>query len=69
MVRASSTVASSARRLERSPFADGHDAGAPDAPHPAVIPATETAVATAARVRARVQMTAAKSMHSNLLFE
>jgi hypothetical protein len=54
IVWASIAVASSARRFERPPFADVHDAPGCDPPHADAIPASETAVArAAARVRAR----------------
>jgi hypothetical protein len=75
IVRASIAVAASARRFERSPFADVHDApDGCDPPHADAIPASETAVAAAAasvrarsRGRGRVPISAMKSIVSPLL--
>jgi hypothetical protein len=66
IVRASIAVAASARRFERSPFADVHDAPGCDAPHADAIPANETAVATAVD-SVRVQIGAMESTFSRLL--
>ena len=49
MVRASSAVAVAARRLATLPFAEAQDWLAAWPPHPAAIPANETASPTAAR--------------------